>query len=198
MSTLLAELAETADAAGRQRAAASRMLRNAVGRAARSGLSQRTIGRAMQRSQPEIRRLLAHSASHDAAGRPRRWMTARSTAAAISERTAQSDDAGALRMLLQGLHHLEQLTDTEDIEEWAVEPAPLADARFDTLLRALAAQTMARLGHEIPHWTQLTTPLSQEWVIPRTPSQRARARRETPAGLAELNIFLTEQDLMTL
>ena len=198
MSTLLADLAETADTAARQRAAASRMLRDAVGRAVRSGLSQRTIGRAMQRSQPEIRRLLSHSASHDAAGRPRRWMTARSTAAEIAERTAHRDDAGALRMLLQGLNHLGQLTDPEDIEEWAVEPTPLADARFDTLLRALAAQTMARLGHEIPHWTQLTTPLAQEWVIPRTPSQQARARRETPADLADLNIFLTEQDLMTL
>lgn len=198
MSALLADLADAAQDAGRQRAAASRLLRNAAARASRRGLSQRAIGRAMGRSQPEVRRLLSYSASADANGQPRRWMTARSAAAEIAERSAEGDDAGALRMLLQSLHHLDQLTDREDIDEWEVEPAPLRDARFDTLLRALTARTFTRLGRETPAWARSIAPLAQEWIIPRTPSRRARARRETPAELASLNIFLTEDDLTTL
>lgn len=55
---VLATLAKAAAEADRLRARASESLRNAVGRAADSGLTQKEIARAVGRSQPEVSRLV--------------------------------------------------------------------------------------------------------------------------------------------
>ncbi|QGH69054.1 hypothetical protein [Pseudactinotalea sp. HY158] len=192
------ELLTAARTAGLMRAEASRLLRNTAARAARGGMSQRRIAQAMGRSQPEIHRLVTASELRDAHGEKRRWMTARSSAEATREALVAGDESRAMRMLIQGIEHLRGLGEPEDIAEWSVEPRQIPDARFDALLRVLAARALRVMGEAVPEWATDVRALSEPWVIPQTTSQRARALEETPSELAELGIYATEADLSTL
>ena len=97
---------------------------------------------------------------------------------------------------IQARDHLRTLTDADDIAEWAIEPAPIRDRRFDTFLRAIARRTCIELGLPTPDWA---TPerLESEWVMTNLTSRYARTKRNTPTDLAALNIFVTENDLAT-
>ena len=197
MTTQLEErIVRSAREVDAQRTAASRTLRATAAAAARAGMTQRQIAQLMGRSQPEVRRLMHASAARDSAGRPRRWMTARSAADAITTELAAGDELMAFKMTIQARDHLRTLTDADDIAEWAIEPAPIRDRRFDTFLRAIARRTCIELGLPTPDWA---TPerLESEWVMTNLTSRYARTKRNTPTDLAALNIFVTENDLAT-
>lgn len=116
----------------------------------------------------------------------------------MSAALARGDETTAFKMLIQALDHLTSLRDPRDIAEWGVEPAPIKDPRFDTLLRALTKRTLVQLDLDVPECAESATRLEHEWLIPRAPSRRARAKRESPPELAALNVFVTENDLTTL
>jgi predicted XRE-type DNA-binding protein len=189
-------MADELRSAASARRAAGRDLRGTVARAVRAGLSQRQIASHLGVSQPEVNRLLHSSAAKDAAGRSRTWMTARDAARAATKELAHGDELMAFKVIIQARDHLLTLRDPDDVREWLVEPAPIADRRFDALLRVLTRRTVEAEGGEAPSWAT-PVPLSAPWTLHPLPSGKARAMREAPADLAALGIFITEDDLAT-
>lgn len=191
----VSQIASDLTTAARVRREANRQVRDTVASAYRKGLPQRQIATLLDVSQAEVYRLLHSSAARNAEGRRRTWMTARDASKAASQEIAQDDDLMAFKMMVQARDHLLSLTG-DDIAEWSVEPPPIADVRFDTLLRALARRTFAALGRQAPSWAS-SAPPDEPWVPHPFSSGRARAMHEAPQDLAALGIFITEEDLVT-
>ncbi|MCL2466673.1 MAG: trp operon repressor [Micrococcales bacterium] len=178
----------------RAQARADRAARSLVAARLREGLTQRQVAAELGASQGEVNRLARSSSAKDAAGEPRRWMTARDAADAV--RQAHDDPMWALRMVVQARDHLRTLTDPDDVAEWALTPPPLAHPGFDTLLAALARDELTAAGHDVPPWA---TPrrLPDPWVLAATDQRRPRVVARTPEHLAALNVFVSAADLVT-
>lgn len=171
---------------------ASRERRGMIAAAARGGATQAAIADAIGSSQPEVNRLLRDSSARDAAGLPRRWMTARVAAAEVERALRGGDELMAFKMIIQARDHLRTLADAEDVAEWSVEPPRIRDPRFDTLLRRVAA---AEFGREAPAWTE-AEPLREPWIVAR-PRNARRVLEEGDPQLRALNIFMMAEELTT-
>lgn len=78
---------------------------------------------------------------------------------------------------------------------WEAQPAPIDD-RWDTLTAAFVGHEFREAGLAPPRWTE-TEPLESAWVLdtPRLTDEQIKA--QTPAWLAERNIFIAAKDLVT-
>jgi len=197
MSTI-EDLRSRVRAADHLRATGARQLRSVAADAARLGLGLRESARALGRSHPEIKRLRTSVAAQDHSGAPRRWMTARTTVEAVQEELSAGDELMAFKMVVQGCDHLARLDNPDDVEEWAVTPMPIPDARYDTLLRALTARTMRAKKLPVPTWARDIAPLTPPWLVLGLEHRRERTVAATPEDLAALGIWVTENDLVTL
>lgn len=189
----LAEVTRRLDA---ERARAHRDLRDAVARALRDGMTQRTAAAEMGRTQAEVNRLARESPARTPSGERRRWMTARDAREAATRALRNGDEDFALRLILQARDDLRGLSEPDDIAEWAVTPLPIPDPRFDALLGAIAARGLAEHGMATPDWARVE-PLPQPWYPAKLASLRRRADRDAPEDMRRLGIMLTENDLIT-
>ncbi len=189
-------LRERVDELVRQRARASRELRSLLGGVARDGLSQRALASLIGRSQPEVRRLITTSAARAADGGSRTWMTARSATDAAARELRSADEMMAFKMIVQAIEHLRGLRDPDDIAEWAVTPARVPHDGLDTLLQVLTQRAYRAKGLPVPEWAQPRA-LADEWVLTALPSRAPRVKARTPDYLADLRVYVSEQDLVT-
>jgi transcriptional regulator with XRE-family HTH domain len=129
------------------------------------------------------------------AAREYRIMTAPSTATAIRE---ASDEDWAWRMLLQGRDHLCLLLRRHDGSEaaWEAAPGTTGRAGFDTLLAVLTANEFKAAGEDPPEWTNVE-PLPDPWIPDHPFLDRDEIIEQTPAYLAQANIFVPARDLVT-
>jgi hypothetical protein len=123
----------------------------------RHGLSQRRIASLINRSQPEVSRLL-----REAGELPRTWMTARNASETIREELQRGDEDFALRTLIMAISDFRDLSDPAEIQEFLRRPRPTGDRRWDTLLAAAVAQACRRRGVTAPKWTR-RAPLDSWW-----------------------------------
>lgn len=129
------------------------------------------------------------------AAREFRIMTAPATATAIR---AASDDEWAWRMLLQGRDHLRLLLNRHDGSEaaWEAAPGPTGQPGFDTLLAVLTAHEFEAAGEDPPEWTK-NKELPDPWIPEHPFLERDEIIEQTPAYLAQANIFVPARDLVT-
>lgn len=104
----------------------------------------------------------------------------------------------AFAMILQARDHLRMLRDDDDREEWAVTPPQIPHPGLDTLLQALTHHEFHRLGLAVPPWAAAPEPLEKEWVLAAAPSRRSRVKARTPAYLADLGVYVSDRDLVTV
>lgn len=190
MSEALADIIS----ARKRRRGISRDLRDAVGRAARDGLGQREIARRTGMSHPAVRKLLLASAAEDAQGAKRRWATAREGVEAVINELSAGDEDFAYKTVLVTVEHLKGLTETEDVEEWAVTPRRIPDPRFDALFTELARQSLERTEVHAA-WALDAAPLTEKW-IPAASTRIRRLSETCPVPeLAALNIYINSESL---
>ncbi|TCC12019.1 helix-turn-helix domain-containing protein [Kribbella soli] len=129
------------------------------------------------------------------AAREYRIMTAPATATAVRE---ASDDEWAWRMLLQGRDHLRLLLRRHDGSEaaWEAAPGTTGHAGFDALLAVLTAREFEAAGEDPPEWTKVN-PLPDRWIPEHPFLDRDEIIEQTPAYLAQANIFVPARDLAT-
>jgi transcriptional regulator with XRE-family HTH domain len=80
---------------------------------------------------------------------------------------------------------------------WEAQPPVDVDDRWRTLLAAFVSHEFVEAGLPSPKWTNAPT-LVTEWVLDTPRLTAAQIKRQTPAWLAERNIFIAEKDLVTL
>ena len=158
----------------------------------RHGLSQRRIAALIGRSQPEVGRILREI---EAARRP--WMTARDAAAAIKAELQRGDDDFALRILIQAINDLRDLSAPDDIEDFLRRPRPTGDRRWDTLLAAAVARACRKRGLTAPAWTR-RQPLESWWFpLDGGGILAARTMQRTPIDFSRLGIWLDASAFQT-
>ena len=74
------------------------------------------------------------------------------------------------------------------------EPSPTGDARWDTLLAALAEHLAAQLDAAPPHWADLQV-LRRPWFPAELGIQRAEALVWAPAAFRKHGVYLSARDL---
>lgn len=178
----------------RESARVGRELRSTVALASRGGMSQRAIASRIHKSQPEVRRLASASSARAADGSPRRYMTARVGVDAANRELRAGDCMMAFKLLIQSIDHLGGLKDCEDIDEWQVAPAKVHHQGLDTLFQAVVRESFRFRGAVEPAWAR-PEPLDEEWVLAADSSRVARVRARTPAYLADLNVYVSSNDL---
>lgn len=179
------------------RARAHRQLRSLLASAARAGRSERDLAAELGKSQPEIHRLLTASTARAADGSRRTWMTARDAVAHAKAELRAGHELEAFKMIVQALNHLGTLDHPDDIAEWAVTPTPIPHPGLDTLLQALTRRAFQTTRTQPPGWAD-PRPLTSEWVLAALPAFAQRVKKATPPWLAELNVYVSERDLITL
>lgn len=78
---------------------------------------------------------------------------------------------------------------------WEAQP-PTVDDRWDALAAAFVGHEFNEAGLPAPRWTA-TEPLDSEWVLDTPRLTEAQIKEQTPAWLAERNIFIAAKDLAT-
>ncbi|TDD46755.1 XRE family transcriptional regulator [Kribbella antibiotica] len=124
-----------------------------------------------------------------------RIMTAPATAMAVRE---ASDEDWAWRMLIQGRDHLRLLLSRRDGSEaaWEAAPGTTGQAGFDALLAVLTAHEFEAADEEPPEWS-LIAALPEPWVPDHPFLDYDEIIGQTPAYLAQANIFVPARDLVT-
>lgn len=80
---------------------------------------------------------------------------------------------------------------------WEAQPLSKAGDRWTTLLAAFVGHEFAEAELPPPKWTAPLR-LATEWVLDTPRMSEDEIKRQTPAWLAERNIFIAEKDLVTL
>lgn len=125
---------------------------------------------------------------------PLEELTPARVAEQISKMLRRKDSTGSiLRYLTFAVD--EARLNSEDIPaiEWAREPRPIDDERWDSLLKAMYREATSP-GSRQP-WMQ-PRPLNSAWFVNELPITQNRARTSTPAYLADLNIFVDRSSLV--
>lgn len=78
---------------------------------------------------------------------------------------------------------------------WEAQP-PAIDKRWRTLIAAFVSHEFEAAGLAAPRWTHGER-LAVEWVLDTPRIDDAEVKRETPAWLAERNIYIATKDLVT-
>jgi len=78
---------------------------------------------------------------------------------------------------------------------WEAQPGTV-ETRWLALTAAFVRHEFDQAGLTPPPWT-VTEPLKCEWVLDTPRLTDAQIKEQTPAWLAELNIFIAEKDLAT-
>lgn len=78
---------------------------------------------------------------------------------------------------------------------WEAQP-PAVENRWQALTAAFVGREFDQAGLTPPRWTA-TEPLKSEWVLDTPRLTDAQIKDQTPAWLAERNIFIAEKDLVT-
>ena len=78
---------------------------------------------------------------------------------------------------------------------WEAQPPPVDD-RWKALTAAFVGHEFSEAGLTPPRWT-VTEPLDSEWVLDTPRLTEAQIKEQTPAWLAERNIFIAAKDLVT-
>jgi transcriptional regulator with XRE-family HTH domain len=80
---------------------------------------------------------------------------------------------------------------------WEAQPLSKAGDRWKTLLAAFVGHEFAEADLTPPKWTA-TPRLTAEWILDTPRMSDDEIKRQTPAWLAERNIFIAQKDLVTL
>jgi len=80
---------------------------------------------------------------------------------------------------------------------WEAQPPSGEETRWRVLLAAFVSHEFGRARLPAPRWTEALS-LSTEWVLDTPRLSADEIKRQTPAWLAERNIFVAEKDLATL
>ncbi len=126
------------------------------------------------------------------AGRMSRYAPYRVAESLSDSLSRTSDPTFPLRLLTHAIKELTENASEIDPVELHIAPTPLADGRWDTLMRAAYAHALAPEGR--PAWTR-TSKLVEPWFLSEYPALRERAKKTTPAYLRKLNIFIDERSL---
>jgi transcriptional regulator with XRE-family HTH domain len=78
---------------------------------------------------------------------------------------------------------------------WEAQPPPV-EARWKALAAAFVSREFNEAGLTAPKWTA-TERLDSEWVLDTPRLTEAEIKQQTPAWLAERNIFIAAKDLVT-
>lgn len=78
---------------------------------------------------------------------------------------------------------------------WEAQPPAIED-RWKALTAAFVGHEFNEAGLPAPRWTA-TEPLDSEWVLDTPRLTEAQIKEQTPAWLAERNIFIAAKDLVT-
>jgi transcriptional regulator with XRE-family HTH domain len=78
---------------------------------------------------------------------------------------------------------------------WEAQPPPVED-RWKALTAAFVGHEFNEAGLTPPRWTA-TEPLESEWVLDTPRLTEEQIKEQTPAWLAERNIFIAVKDLVT-
>ena len=78
---------------------------------------------------------------------------------------------------------------------WEVQPPPI-EARWQVLAAAFVSREFSEAGMAAPRWTAVER-LDVEWVMDTPRLTDAEVKQQTPAWLAEHNIFIAAKDLVT-
>lgn len=180
----------------REKARANRRYRAAFASALRQGIAQREIARQTGKSQPEVRRLATESTARDAAGASRGWTTAREATVLATRALHQGDEVWAFKAIVQARDHLRELSDPDDVAEWALTPPPIPHPGLDNLLAVLTAHEFRSRRDPTPEWA---TPrrLDEDWTFTALPSRAARVRAQTPQWLSRWGVYVSDRDLVT-
>ena len=84
---------------------------------------------------------------------------------------------------------------SQHAEAWEAQP-PRVDYRWTALTAAFVSHEFSQAGLTPPRWTA-TEPLEDAWVLDTPRLTEAEIREQTPAWLAERNIFIAAKDLVT-
>lgn len=117
----------------------------------------------------------------------------------IRRAAARGDDDWTYALALQARDRLRDLLRHREslAGAWEAQPPPSAGDRWRTLLAAFVNHEFIDAGQPAPAWT--TAPkLDTEWVLDTPRLSTKEIKRQTPAWLAERNIFIAEKDLVTL
>ena len=79
---------------------------------------------------------------------------------------------------------------------WEAAPGTTGHAGFDTLLAVLTAQEFKAAGEGPPAWTEVEA-LPDPWIPEHPFLERDEIIEQTPAYLAQVNIFVPARDLIT-
>jgi len=103
----------------------------------------------------------------------------------------KANPAFTLRLLTEAVQQISQRPQECDATDLEIAPTPLPEVAWDTLMRALYAQSIP--GRK-PSWTK-TNRLPEPWFVSQFPSMRERAKATTPDYLKRLNIFIDARSL---
>jgi transcriptional regulator with XRE-family HTH domain len=78
---------------------------------------------------------------------------------------------------------------------WEAQPVPF-EKRWDTLTAAFVGHEFCEAGLTPPRWTA-TEPLDSAWVLDTPRLTEDQIKAQTPAWLADRNIFIAAKDLVT-
>lgn len=105
---------------------------------------------------------------------------------------SSKDSTFPLRLLTHAAKELRDNAEIFDPSEIALAPTALPDKRWDTLMRAVFANTLP--PSQRPAWMKASK-LAEPWFVSEYPALRERAKATTPDYLRRLNIFIDEQSL---
>lgn len=105
---------------------------------------------------------------------------------------SSKDSTFPLRLLTHAAKELRDNAEIFDPSEIALAPTALPDKRWDTLMRALFANTLP--PSQRPSWMKASK-LAEPWFVSEYPALRERAKETTPDYLRRLNIFIDERSL---
>ena len=118
---------------------------------------------------------------------------------AIHRAAARGDDDWTYALALEARDRLRDLLRQRQslAAAWEAQPSPSAGDRWKTLLAAFVNHEFIDAGLPAPAWTNGPR-LDTEWVLDTPRLSTEEIKRQTPAWLAERNIFIAEKDLVTL
>ena len=185
MTRLSIEAARADQAVRRVRA----RLEDSVLDASERGETQREIARQIDRSQPEVARLISRARER----RERRWLTAAESAGLIASELRSGDEAFALRLVRSMLDTFRSLDEGARVLFLAERPST-GERRWDTLIRAALGWACREVAHPTPSWTQVRA-LERLWFIRPERALAGRLIQRTPTELAIVGIFIDAESL---